>query len=154
MMRSTGAALVMAVVGCAPAVGPSTSSGADAPVSADSSAVAAAVQRYVVGWRDGDLEALSEVLDPSWRVYWSADEDGRQVVRDMTVDELVARGSRPNPSYGLDTRIERLRVLDGAVAYADVSISRSGGSYLDHLVFYRKPDGWKMVIKTFVVRNE
>ncbi len=153
-LRSAGMVLVMAWAGCIAGAPPTAAQQAEGPATADSSAVAAAVQRYVAGWREGDLEVLASVLDPAWRVYWLADQDGHPVVHDMTFDQLMSRGSRPNPNYGTDTRIQRLAVIDGAVAYADVSISRSGGSYLDHLVFYRKPDGWKMVIKTFVVRNE
>lgn len=119
----------------------------------DSAAVSAVVEEYVRGWREGDVEALADVFEPAEGVLlWTSGGAGAARLNGMTFQEILDRGSRPNPSYGLETTIEHIDVVDGQLAVARVFISRSGGSYTDYLVLYKLDAGWRIVTKTFVSR--
>ena len=71
----------------------------------------------------------------------------------MTFSEVLARGSRPQPEYGLRYEIQALDVIDDRLAVARVEQSRKGGSYVDVLVLYRIAGEWRIVTKTFVSRS-
>ena len=119
----------------------------------DSAAVAEVVMEYVRGWREGDVEALADVFEPSEGVLlWTSGGAGADRLNGMTFQEILDRGSRPNPSYGLETTIEHIDVVDAKLAVARVYISREGGSYTDYLVLYKLDVGWRIVTKTFVSR--
>ena len=119
----------------------------------DSTEVAQVVQDYILGWRNGDVELLSQVFDPEEGVLlWPSGGEGAEKLNGMTFSEILARGSRPNASYGLESQILSLDVVDGKLAVAKVDISRSGGSYVDYLVLYKLDRGWRIVTKTFVSR--
>ena len=119
----------------------------------DVSSIRETIERYVVGWRTGDLELLAEAFAvEEGVVLWRSGDPGQQVLDGMTFEEILARGSRPNPGYGEPWEILDLDVVDGALAVAKVEISRSGGSYVDYLVLYKLARGWRIVTKTFVTR--
>jgi len=119
----------------------------------DSSQVAQVVHDYIVGWRNGDLELLAQVFDPEEGVVlWASGGEGAEKLNGMTFGEIIARGSRPHATYGLESQILSLDVVDGKLAVAKVHISRSGGSYVDYLVLYKSDRGWRIVTKTFVTR--
>lgn len=141
---------MMTVFVCGLLVGPDS---AEAQTPSDSVAVVDVVMRYVTGWREGDTEALADVFAlTDGVVLWTSGNDGAAQLNGMTFQQIVDRGRRPNPSYGLETTIEEIDVVDGKLAVARVHISRSGGSYTDVFVLYKLEQGWRIVTKTYVTR--
>ncbi len=108
---------------------------------------------YVSAWREGDVERLSEIFAAEeGRVMWLTGNGADQHLASMTFQQVLDRGSRPNPEYGLEWDVLSLDVLDGALAMAKLDISRSGGSYVDYLALQKIAGEWRIVNKTFVVR--
>lgn len=116
-------------------------------------AVLAVVEEYVSAWRAADSERLARILDPAGVVHWISGEGSDSQVDSMSFSKLLARESRPQPSYGLQTRVVDLEVVDDQLATVRIEISRSGGSYLDALVLQRVRGSWWIVHKAFVVRD-
>lgn len=121
--------------------------------SSDVERIRETIERYVVGWRTGDLELLGEVFAvDEGVVLWRTGDAGQEALDGMTFGEILARGSRQNPKYGEPWEILSLDVVDKQLAVAKVDISRNGGSYVDYLVLYKLAEGWRIVTKTFVTR--
>ena len=120
----------------------------------ETDAITETIERYVVGWRNGDLELLADAFaTEDGVVLWRTGEAGQESLGGMTFGDILERGSRPNPEYGKDWEILSLDVVDGQLAVAKVDISRRGGSYVDYLVLYKLGNGWRIVTKTFVART-
>lgn len=140
----------MMVLACAALMGPTL---LQAQTPSDSVAVANVVMNYVTGWREGDAEALAEVFALNdGVVLWTSGDDEAAQLNGMTFQQILDRGRRPNPSYGLETTIEEIDVVDGKLAVARVHISRAGGSYTDIFLLYKLEQGWRIVTKTYVTR--
>jgi len=112
------------------------------------------VDNYIVGWREGDVDRLSEVfaLDEG-RVMWIAEGEGEENLASMTFGAVIQH-RRPQPEFGIDWRILTLDVIDGKLAVAKVSIACKGESYIDVLVLQKISSIWRIVNKTFVLRAE
>jgi hypothetical protein len=137
------------IILCSLALAPDA--GAQAP--GDSAKIRQVIESYVVGWREADVERLSQVLDTEEGVIlWPSGAPGAEVLNGLTFGEVLARGRRPNPEYGVKWGILSLDIGDGSMAVAKVDISRSGGSYIDYLVLYKLARRWRIVTKTYVVR--
>ena len=94
----------------------------------DVTAITETVERYVVGWRNGDLELLAEAFaTEEGVVLWRTGEAGDESLGSMTFGDILERGSRPNPEYGMHWEIVSLDVVDGQLAVAKVDWRVSSG---------------------------
>lgn len=144
--RWTWVALVLGVVA-------STGVEAAAQQPTAESQIRETVERYVVGWREGDLERLANAFSAETGVVlWRSGDPGEEMLAGMTFADILARGSRPNPDYGTEWDIVELDIVDDQLAVARVDIARRDARYTDVLVLYRLAEGWRIVTKTFVVR--
>ena len=111
------------------------------------------VEDYVRSWREADVERLAQLfaLDEG-RVMWISEHAGTQKLRSRTFRAVLAQ-RRPQPEYGLHWQVLTLDVIDGELAVAKVLISRSGGNYVDLLVWHKRAGAWRIVNKTFVVQT-
>jgi hypothetical protein len=110
------------------------------------------LERYVNGWRDGDVQRLSGVLaTDEGRVFWLAGAAGQDTLKSMTFAQAL-RNRRPQPDYGRNWSVAGLDIVDGRLAVARLHISRREGSYVDYLVLHRIAGQWRIVAKAFVLR--
>jgi hypothetical protein len=121
----------------------------------DEARIREVLSTYVSAWREGDVDRLARVFAAEHgRVMWLSGDGADQALASMTFQEILDRGSRPNPEYGLEWDVLSLDVLDGQLAVAKLYISRGGGSYIDYLTLQRIAGEWRIVNKTFVSRRD
>ena len=127
--------------------------GLRAQSTSDEERIRSVLEQYVTGWRDGDVERLGRIFaTDEGRILWLAGNPGQETLRSMTFGEALQR-RRPQPEYGRTWSILALDVVDGQLAMAKLDISREGGSYIDYLVLQKIAGEWRIVTKTFVVRQ-
>ncbi len=87
---------------------------------ADSIAIERLVGDYVRGWREADVELLSQVFAQEGIVMWVSGENER--LQTLTFAEVL-QNQRPRPGYGEPWRLLSLDVVDAKVAVAKVRIA-------------------------------
>jgi Tol biopolymer transport system component len=116
----------------------------------DSLEVASVVERYVRGWREGNVALLREVLAPQGVIMWTGDEG----VRTITFEQIFVN-RRPNPGYGEPWRLVDLRIVDGrmAIVEVDISLPTEDIEYTDMLTLYEVDGRWMIVNKAYSLRR-
>lgn len=118
----------------------------------DEDRIRAVLEEYVSGWRDGNVQRLTNVFATGeGRLLWVTGPPGRDSLASMTLGQALER-RRPQPGYGSPWRVLSLDIVDGQLAVAKLEIARTGGSYVDYLVLYRIAGAWRIVTKTYVTR--
>jgi hypothetical protein len=122
--------------------------------STDEQRIRAVLEEYVTGWREGDVERLGRIFAvDEGRILWLSGNPGQETLMSMTFGQALQR-RRPQPEYGQTWRILTLDVVDEQLAVAKLDISRAGGSYVDYLVLQKIAGEWRIVTKTYVVRQQ
>jgi hypothetical protein len=116
---------------------------------ADSVAIHRVVDGYISGWREADVERLSEVFAPEGRVMWVQDD---QLATSTFAEVLGNR--RPRPGYGEPWRLLSLSIAGDRVAVAEVWIAGASVNYVDFLTLYKIGDTWRIVTKAFTVLRD
>lgn len=121
---------------------------------ADQALISKVVENYIVGWRHGDVELLSQVFAlQEGRVLWIRKEADDEQLNSMTFQEILEK-RKPQPEYGKEWKILSSEVINGKLAYSKVFISRKGGHYIDLLVLQKLNGQWRIVTKTFVTYTD
>ena len=148
-MRSRFSAMAL-VCACLPTV---YTPGLAAQSVSDEDRIRTVLEHYVIGWREGDVERLGKIFAADeGRILWLSGNPGHETLTSMTFGQALQR-HRPQPEYGRTWNILALDVVDGRLAVAKLDISRDGGSYIDYLVLQKIAGEWRIVTKTFVVRQ-
>ena len=126
-----------------------------APALADSdeAGVRRAIEDYVSGWREGDVERLKRAfaLEHGY-IIWRSGEGEEQSLGSRRLDKALEK-RRPNPGYGEPYVIESIDIVDGYLAVAKFVVERAGkGSYVDYFTLYKVGGEWKIVTKAFTSR--
>ena len=119
----------------------------------DEAAIRHVVAEYVAGWREGDVERLSEVFDlDHGHIIWRSGEGNEQTIGSVTFREAL-ENRKSNPGYGEPYRIEHIDIVDGYLAVARFNVERAGkASYIDYFTLYKSNGRWKIVTKAFTHR--
>lgn len=128
---------------------------ASADEATEEDAIRYVVNEYIVGWREGDIERLSKVmeLDNGHIIYRSGDGADDPILS-VTWGEALKKG-RQNPGYGEPYEIVDLNIIQDDLANAIVEIQWPGRTtYIDNLVLYKHGDNWKIILKSFTAKDE
>ena len=108
---------------------------------------------FVRGWREGDAELLSSVVDmDEGRITWVAGQGADEQVGSMTFAAAVAR-NRTHPEYGRSGwELASLDVVDDQLAFAKLRIPEGDVVNIDFMVCYRVAGEWRIVSNTFVIQ--
>lgn len=110
---------------------------------------------FVRGWREGDAELLSRVVDmDEGRITWVSGQGANEQVESMTFAAAVAR-NRTHPEYGRDGwELVSLDVVDDGLAFAKLRIPEGDAVSIDFMVCYRVAGTWRIVSNTFVIQGD
>lgn len=108
------------------------------------------IDKYVVGWRDGNKELLKEAFDQdAGVVLWIDNKEGPERLKSMTLRDLTQR-VRVQKEYGLGYTITSLQIIDSKLAIALVNIPLGESHYIDCLQLQKVNQKWKIILKSYV----
>ena len=108
------------------------------------------IDKYVVGWRDGNKELLREAFDQdAGVVLWIDNKEGPERLKSMTLRDLTQR-VRVQKEYGLGYAITSLQIIDSKLAIALVNIPLGESHYIDCLQLQKVNQKWKIILKSYV----
>jgi hypothetical protein len=109
---------------------------------------------FVRGWREGNVELLSKVVEmEEGRITWVSGDGADERVGSMTFRSAVER-NRSHPEYGLDGwELQALDIVDGQLAMAKLKIPEGDHINIDYMVCYRVAGERRIVSNTFVILN-
>lgn len=130
-------------------------SGLFSPISAwsqasDSTSIEQVIEKYIIGWRTGDVSLLKEAFDLDAGVIFWVDRKGEtEQLKSMKLSALTDRGKK-QPDYGIGYTIQNLQLIDAQLALAVVKIPLKESHYIDCLELQKINGEWKIVLKSFV----
>lgn len=116
----------------------------------DSTLIANAVDKYIVGWRTADKEMLEEAFDMDGGVVlWTSKNGDEEQLNSMKLADLVMRNKRQE-NYGIGYDIQKMEIIAGQLAIVLVKIPLGANHYIDCLELQKINGKWKIVLKSFV----
>lgn len=116
----------------------------------DSTRIEQVIEKYIIGWRNGDSELLKEAFDVDAGIVLWVDKKGeKEQLKSMRLSSLTDR-SKTQPTYGIGYTIHNLQIIDAQLALAVVKIPIKESHYIDCLELQKINGEWKIVLKSFV----
>ena len=108
------------------------------------------IDKYILGWRDGNKELLKEAFDQdAGVVLWIDNKEDPERLKSMTLRDLTQR-VRVQKEYGLGYTITSLQIIDSKLATALVTIPLGDSHYTDCLQLQKINGKWKIILKSYV----
>jgi hypothetical protein len=112
-----------------------------------------AIQLYFDVLFECDLEKFDRLFHPSCNLY-SPGDAGVSVVSLADYRQIVARRTPPAQSgYEREERVDAVLAASDDVALVSLSSRVADRRFKDLLSFVRATDGWKIVAKTYALRD-
>ncbi len=108
------------------------------------------IDKYIVGWRDGNKELLREAFDQNAGVVlWIDKKEDPERLKFMSLYDLVQR-VKVQKEYGIGYSITSLQIVDSKLAIAFVNVPLGDNHYIDCLELQKINGRWKIVLKSYV----
>ena len=131
-------------------------SSAKAVTSAEYQQVVDTAYNYFNGVTNGDQALLQKAFDMEFGHIKSItiDKDtGKETIRSMPLKEFAAIFKKATPqTWTAD--VLSVDIVDRQMAMVKLQFDTPKSQYIDYLVMYKRNDQWRIINKTFTVRNK